>query len=56
VLWGDMVVGSLGDSSSEASAIVKSDRVEMLMDGDWVMVDVGTVSVSEAVTGSSGGG
>ena len=29
-----MAVGSVGDSSSDASAMVKSDRVEMLIDGD----------------------
>ena len=51
-----MVVGSIGDSSSEPSATVKSDRVETLRDGDWVTGDVGEVSASEVVTGSSGGG
>ena len=34
MLWGVMVVESMGDSSSEISVIVKSDRVETLMDGD----------------------
>jgi len=29
-----MIVESRGDSSSEVSAIVKSDRVEMLIDGE----------------------
>ena len=29
-----MAVGSMGDSSSVVSAIVKSERVEILMDGD----------------------
>ena len=28
-------MGSTGDSSSEVSAIVKSDKVAMLTDGDW---------------------
>jgi len=34
---------------------VKSDRVEMLMAGDWVMWDAVTASVSGAVTNSGGG-
>ena len=45
-------MGSTGGSSSEVSAMVKSDKVAMLTDGDWV---TGVVSVSEAVTGSSRG-
>ena len=51
-------VESTGDSSSDASAMVKSDRVAMLMDGDCVigvMEGAGIVSVSGAVTDSSGG-
>ena len=46
---------STGDSSSEVSAMVKSDKVAMLMDGDCVAVDPGVVSVSGAVAVSSGG-
>jgi hypothetical protein len=49
-------VGSKGGSSSEASAIVKSDRVAMLMDGDGVTGDPGTVSGSGVVVDSGGGG
>lgn len=49
-----MDVESIGDSSSEGSVIVKSDRVETLVDGDWATGDTGTVSVSE-VTDLSGG-
>ena len=55
VSWGVMGVGSVGGSSSEVSAIVKSERVEMLMVGDWVMGDAGISSVSGAVTGSGTG-
>ena len=55
VSWGVMVVGSVGGSSSEVSAIVKSERVEMLMVGDWVMGGAGIASVSGAVTGSGTG-
>ena len=51
---GVRAVGSMEDLSSEASAIVKLDRVDTLTVGDWVTGDVGTESVSEAVTGSSG--
>jgi len=50
-----MAAGSMEDSSSEGSAMVKSDRVEMLIDGDCVTGDAGTVSVSQ-VTGSGEGG
>lgn len=49
-------MGSTGDSSSEVSAIVMSDRVEMLTEGDWVAGDVRTISGSEIVTDSSGDG
>ena len=49
-------VVSIGDPSSEVSAIVKSDRVAILMDGDWVTGGAGTVSVSGMVTDSGGGG
>ena len=51
-------VGLMGDSSSDGSAMVKSDRVAMLIDGDCVMgvmEDAGIVSVSGAATDSSGG-
>ena len=50
-----MAVGSMGDPSSDVSAIVKSERVEMLMDGDCVTEGVGTVSASGSA-GDSGGG
>ena len=53
---GDMTVGSVGDSSSEMSATVKSERVAMLIDGDWVTGVAGIGSVSGEVTGSTGGG
>ena len=33
---GVMTVGSVGDSSSEVSAMVKSERAAVFMDGDWV--------------------
>ena len=50
------VEGLIGDSSSDAaSAIVKSDRVAMLMGGDCVTGDPGIVSVSREVADSSGG-
>ena len=45
-------MGSTGDPSSEVSGMVKSDKVAMLTDGDWVTE---VVSVSGAVTDSSGG-
>ena len=48
-------MGSMGDSSSEVSAIVRSDREAMLMDGDRVMVVSGTVSASGAGADSGGG-
>ena len=51
-----MAVGSAGESSSEVSGIVKSDRVEMLTDGELMMGDAGRVSTSEAMADSSGGG
>jgi len=56
VAWGVMVVGSMGDSSSEMSVMVKSDRVETLMDGEWVTGDAGTDSAFGAATGLSWGG
>ena len=52
-------VGSMEVSSSEVSAIVKSDRVAMLMDGDWVAGvtgDAGIVSAPGAVNDSGEGG
>ena len=48
-------MGSMGDSSSEISAAVNSDRVAMVMDGDWVTGVTGSGCVSGAVTDSSGG-
>jgi len=51
-----MTVGSRGDSLSEVSAIVKSDRVEMLMDGECAVRDPGAVSVSGVAVDSGGGG
>jgi hypothetical protein len=48
-------MGSRGGSSSEVSAIVKSDRVAMLIDGDRGMGDPGIASDSGVTTGSSGG-
>ena len=53
--WGVMVVGLVGSSSSEVSAIVKSEKVEMLMIGDWVMGDAGIASAPGTVTGSGTG-
>ena len=53
------IVGSTEDSSSEVSAIVKSDRVAILMDGDCeagVAGDTGMVSASGAMIDSGGGG
>ena len=47
-----MPVELMGDSSSKGSATVKSDREEMLIDGDWVAGEEGMVSVSG--TDSSG--
>ena len=55
VSWGITAAGSVGGSSSEVSAIVKSEKVEMLMVGDWVTGDAGIASVSGAVTGSGTG-
>ena len=52
VSWGVKDIGSTGDSSSEASVMVKSDKVAMLTDGDCV---TGVVSVSGVVTDSGGG-
>ena len=49
-------MGSTGDPSSEVSAIVKSDRVAMLMDGDWMTGVTRIVSGSGAASGSGGGG
>ena len=51
-----MAVGSMGGSSSEASATVKSDRLVMLMDGECWTGDPGIVAVSGVATGSSGEG
>ena len=51
-----MAVESAGDSSSEVSATVKSDRVEMLTDGELMTGDAGRVFASEAVTDSGRGG
>ena len=48
-------MGSMGKSSSDVSATVKSDRVEILIDGDCVAGGVGTVSASGSVGDSSGG-
>jgi len=56
VLKVEIVAGPTRGSSSDVSSIVKSDNAEMLVDGDRVMGDPGTVSVSEAVMNSSGGG
>jgi len=51
-----MAVGSMGGSSSEVSATVKSDRLVMLMDGECWTGDPGIVPVSGVATGSSGEG
>ena len=48
-------MGSMGDSSSKISAASKSDRVVMLMDGEWVAGGEGVVSVPGTVTDSGGG-
>ena len=53
VLWGVMMLGSVRDSSSEVSAMVKSDKLATLIDGDWVTG--GIALVPGAMTGSSGG-
>ena len=55
VSCGVMAVGSMGGSSSEISAVVKSERVAMLMDGDRVAGDAGIVPVSGATIDSNGG-
>ena len=49
-------MGSVGDSSSEATATVKSERVAMLIDGDRVSGVAGIGSVSGVVTGPTGRG
>ena len=52
------MVGSMGGSSSSVSVIAKSDRVAMLVDGDWVTEvtgDAGIVPDYGGVTNSSGG-
>jgi hypothetical protein len=50
------IVVSKGDSSSDVSAMVKSDIVAILMDGDRVTGDAGTTaSVAGMAIGSSGG-
>ena len=54
--WCVTAVGPMGNSVSEASAAVKSDIVVMLMDGDCVTGDAGTVSVSRMVTDSTARG
>ena len=51
-----MAVRSMKDSSSEVSATVKSDRVAILMGGEWVAGVMGSARVSGAATGSGGGG
>ena len=51
-----MVVGSTGDSSSEVSPIVKSDRLAMLMDGDCTVGGLGVDSISGTVIDSGGEG
>ena len=56
VSWGVTAAGSTDDSSSGVSAMVKSERVAMLMDGDCVAGDSGAVSVSGARAGSVGEG
>ena len=55
VSWRVVVVGSVGDSSSEVSAMVKSDKLAMLMDGDWVTGDSEIISASGTVADSSEG-
>ena len=52
MLWEVTVMGSTGDPSSEVSGMVKSDKVAMLTDGDWV---TGVVPVLGTVADSSGG-
>ena len=49
-----MAVGSMGDSPSEGSVIVRSDRVETLVDRNWVAGDTGTAFVSEVMDSSGG--
>ena len=51
---GIMTVGSVGDPSLGVSTTVKSERVAMLMNGNWVSGVTGTGSVSGVVTGSTG--
>ena len=48
-------MGLAGDLSSEVSAIVMSDRVEMLTEGDWGAGDARTISGSGEVMYSRGG-
>lgn len=48
--------GVQGGSSSEISAMVKSETVVMLIDGDCGTCDPGFVCVSGVTTGSSEGG
>lgn len=51
-----VAVGPMKDSSSsEASAIVKSEKVAMLVDGEWVVGDSGNMSVSGATVSSGRG-
>ena len=49
-------MGLAGDTSSEVSAIVMPDRVEMLTEGDWGTGDAQTISGSGEATYSRGGG
>ena len=51
---GVMTVRLVGDSTSEVSARVKSERVAMLMDGEWVSGIVETGSISGVVTRLTG--
>ena len=53
MLWGVIVVGSTGGTSSKVSVIVKSERLAMLIDVDCVMGDAGIVSVPGVVVDSS---
>ena len=52
VLWGVVIVGSVRDSSSEVSAMVKSDKLATLIDGDRATGRI--VLISGAVADSSG--
>jgi len=50
-----MAVESIGASSSSVSAFVKSDKLAILMDGDWVKGGSGTVSGFGVAAGSGWG-